>query len=191
MQVVKKQFSDEQLIRSLKNGNESAFKQIYHQCFKQAEIYITQNSGTINDAKDLFQEAMFVLVKKLRDPNFVLNVKPVTYLTAIVRNKWLDRLRQRKNKPIVSIDDTNQTFELIEELEETNYEAKHILMEKVFTNIGTDCQQLLRAFYYEKRSLKEIAEIMSYTIAFVRVKKYRCMNSFKKKVMENPSFQTL
>ena len=191
MELGKNQFSDEQLVRALKNGNESAFSQVYHQCFRQAELYITQNSGTINDAKDLFQEAMFVFIKNLREPNFVLSVKPSTYLTAIVKNKWLDKLRYNKKKPIVSIDDTNLSFELIDELKETNHEAKHLLMEKVFSNIGIDCQQLLRAFYYEKKNLQDIAKVMNYTIAFIRVKKYRCMNNFRKKVMENPTFQTL
>lgn len=184
MQVASKHYSDKDLLVHLKKGSEKAFSQVYHQGYRPVERYITQNSGSIDDAKDIFQEALFVLVKKLRDPEFVLTVKPTSYLSAIVKKMWLYKIRGNKGKTTISIDDEDKPLEIADIVEESDYEEKHHLMEKVFTKIGEDCQKLLRAFYFEKKNMEEIASLMDYTVAFVRVKKHRCMTTFKKKIKE-------
>ena len=49
--------------------------------------------------------------------------------------------------------------------------------------ISGDCKELLLSFYFKKMPLKEIAAIMDYSDGFVKVKKKRCMDALKKKVL--------
>lgn len=191
MQIATKQLTNNQLVAALKKNEELAFKQVYVQSYHPIERYIIQNSGSKEDAKDLFQEALIVLVKNLRKPDFTLTVKPASYLYKVVQNMWLYKLRSNKKKPTVSIDDQDNFLQIADQIETTDYEEKHHLMEQIFTTIGADCQQLIRAFYYEKKKLIDIAETMGYTSAFAKVKKHRCMSSFKQKIKESVAFKTL
>jgi len=191
MQESKKPFSGEEYINALKDGNPLAFAQLYKEGYRHAEIFITKNSGTINDAEDVFQDALFTLIKNLRKSEFVLHVKPVSYILPVVKKMWLNQLRSLGKEPTISIDDGDRTIELAEEIEETNHEEHHYLFKKHFRTLGKDCQKVLTAFI-EKKSMKEIAEMMGYTnVNYARLKKYRCTKELEQKIKEDPDFKNL
>ncbi len=54
-----------------------------------------------------------------------------------------------------------------------------------------DCNRLLRFSFFEKRTQSEIAAQMGYSEAFVKVKKYRCLEYLRKKVIDHPLFRHL
>lgn len=47
-------------------------------------------------------------------------------------------------------------------------------------NLGERCQLLLKLFYFERKTFKEIAEIMAMDEASARNAKYRCQEQLKK-----------
>src|SRR5687767_7786745 len=87
---------DDQLLLQLKNGDSTSFKQLYKTYFPSVALYVKQNMGNTADAEDLFQEAILVLVQKVRQPEFALTSSLKTYLYAIAKNLWLKRLRDNK-----------------------------------------------------------------------------------------------
>jgi len=145
------------------------------------------NSGSEEDARDIFQEALLVFIKKLQTPNFELTAQPKTYLYAVCRNLWLKQLQKKKrHKGTIQIDDPDNTIALIqvdEIAEKKAIEAKHELISEIMEEISGDCKELLMSFYFKKMPLKEIAAIMDYSEGFVKVKKKRCMDALKKKVL--------
>ena len=84
---------DGELIKALAAGENQAFKQVYRQGFSLVAALILKNGGKEEDAQDVFQEVLFVLVKKLRDPDFQLSCALNTYLYAVARNIWKSRNR--------------------------------------------------------------------------------------------------
>ena len=58
------------------------------------QTFILNNSGTSDDAKDIFQEAMIVLYEKVRSGSFELNCQIKTYVYSVCRRLWLKRLHQ-------------------------------------------------------------------------------------------------
>lgn len=178
---------DPNFIQQLQKGDHKAIKELYHIAYASCAKMIINNSGSEEDARDIFQEALLVFIKKLQTPNFELTAQPKTYLYAVCRNLWLKQLQKKKrHKGTVQIDDPDNTISLIqvdEIAEKKAIEAKHELISEIMEDISGDCKELLLAFYFKKMPLKEIAAIMDYSDGFVKVKKKRCMDALKKKVL--------
>src|SRR5688572_1434850 len=87
---------DVQLLEQLKTGDSASFQLLYKFYFPSVASYIKQNTGSKQDAEDIFQEAILVLLQKVRQPDFVLTSALKTYLYAVAKNLWLKRLRERK-----------------------------------------------------------------------------------------------
>lgn len=181
-----------QLLNALRAGDNRAIKELYISAYPACAKLILNNTGTKNDARDLFQEAMIVFFRKIREPQFELTCHVNTFIYSVVRNLWLKELRQRGKTGLdLSIDEPKQKLPKIEESDlEAKYEIeeKHKHIAKILKNFKEDCRRLLTSFYFKKMSLKEIADDMDYSNSFVKVKKKRCMDSLKKKVLE--SYQT-
>lgn len=86
---------DEEIIQALRSGPEQkALVQLYAHLPK-VERMVRKNSGTHADAKDLFQDALVILLGRAKDPAFTLSCSIGTYLFAICRNKWQEELRRQ------------------------------------------------------------------------------------------------
>ena len=55
------------------------------------------------------------------------------------------------------------------------------IMEEALSKIGEPCKSLLEAFYLQKKSMPEIAELFAYTNADnAKTQKYKCLVRLKK-----------
>ena len=181
-----------ELIASLRRGEAKSFEDLYTRYYKMAASFIQNNNGGEEDTRDIFQEMLYILVKKLRQEDFQLTAKLGTYIYSIIRHLWLRRLKksgriqltvQEEGQEIVDL--TNDDVAVKEQ-----YERKHELMAGVLETLKEECKKIILASYYEKRSHREIAEVMEYTVQFVKVKLHRCMAQFRKKVQNHPEFKT-
>lgn len=175
------------LIKQLQQGESKAIKELYKVAYPSCANMIANNSGSEEDARDLFQEAILVFIKKLQLPDFKLTAQPKTYIYAVCRNLWLKQLQKRKKtKGSIQIDDPNNLIPLIQVdgiEEKKEIEVKHELISEILGQANEDCKELLISFYFKKMPLKEIAKAMDYSSGFVKVKKKRCMDALKKKVL--------
>lgn len=185
---------DEQLLNDLKAGKNQAFEQIYKDYYKMTATFVKNNSGTENDARDVFQEAMIALVKSIRKPTFKLTAKLSTYLFSIARQIWLYKIRQNKRLPLADLNETNDTFiELGEEdiLLKKEFEDTYLLVEKYLQTMKDGCRTIIMDFYYKKFSLSIIAEKLGIQPNSAKLKKHRCMKSLQKKLAKDPEYKKL
>jgi RNA polymerase sigma factor (sigma-70 family) len=165
--------TDQEIIEHLRQHKYSlAVKGLYN-VLPIAKKYIKANNGTADDAEDIFQDSLVILCKKVASDNFVLTASLKTYLMAIVRNCWLQELRQRKKLPAgeTTIDIANT---------ETEEEPGFALAKAAFDLLGEKCRQLLIAFYFKKDSFKKIA--VEYAFSDEKIaknQKYRCLQKAK------------
>lgn len=168
----------EQLL-AIRSNDELVLKRLYQENYRKAEQYIRNNSGTEEEAKDVFQEAFIAVWRNIQLERFVpesaasLNA----YLYQVSRNKWIDQLRLKKTRRTVSWDDTPEHLEPMLPTEE---ESDHIgLIKKHFAALGDQCRELLKLFYYEKESLRNIAARFSWTEPSAKNNKYRCLQKLR------------
>jgi len=170
------------LLKGLARNDKKAVEMIYSQNYNLVQALVVNNSGTIDDAKDLFQEAMMVLFEKARSGNFELNCQIRTYLYSIARRLWLKKLNQG-NRQAADFDDTNETMILVDDdvQEHEQKNAAFEMMHSAINNLGEPCKSLLESFYFKNKSMLDIAQDFGYTNAEnAKTQKYKCLMRLKK-----------
>ena len=174
--------SDEKaLLQGLARSDKKAIEIIYRENYNMVRSLVINNSGSTDDAKDIFQEAMIILYEKVRSGTFELNCLIKTYVYSVSRRLWLKRLQQmnRYVPAIENLQDGVQVEEDVEENERIN--SEFLAMEKAIGSLGEPCKSLLEAYYLEKKSMHEIAQFFGYTNAEnAKNQKYKCLVRLKK-----------
>jgi DNA-directed RNA polymerase specialized sigma24 family protein len=102
-------YDSTELISQLKNGSSDAYIALYQKSYPSVEKFIVNNSGTVDDAKDIFQDTLLVLFKKVREDNFELTASVKTYIIAISKNLWCKKLRHISGRQETSLTDFHST----------------------------------------------------------------------------------
>jgi len=178
---LKAESNEKALLQGLARSDKKAIESIYRENYNMVQSLIINNSGSTDDAKDIFQEAMIVLYEKVRSGTFELNCLIKTYVYSVSRRLWLKRLQQmnRYVPAMENLQDTVSVDEDVEENERINSEFQ--AMEKAINSLGEPCKSLLEAYYLEKKSMVEIALFFGYTNAEnAKNQKYKCLVRLKK-----------
>lgn len=185
------EFSDEELIASLKSGKaiDDPVKYIYKAHFYLLSNYIEQNNGSREDAEDVFQEAILTFISLVQMDKFRGESSVKTFLYAINRNIWLNELkkrgRQEKRIQNFSIELADPSIDVQQHI--NNREARKQVYD-IIDSLGEICKKILLAFYYENLSVSEILQKLDYqNEQVVRNKKAKCMKSLEEKINANPS----
>ena len=178
---MKPESNEKALLQGLAQSDKKAIETIYKQNYNMIQSLVVNNSGSADDAKDIFQETMIVLYEKVRSGTFELNCLIKTYVYSVSRRLWLKRLQQmnRYTPAFDGLQDTVTVDEEIEENERINNEF-HV-MEKAINSLGEPCKSLLEAYYLDKKNMQDIALSFGYTNADnAKNQKYKCLVRLKK-----------
>jgi RNA polymerase sigma factor (sigma-70 family) len=172
---------DLQLLAGLAANDRQAVETIYRQHYSAIQTFILNNSGSVEDARDIFQEAIIVLYEKSKSDTFSLTCQLRTYVYSICRRLWLKRLQQlsRYSAPADHLEEVVPVEEDLEEHEKRN--ADFVLMEQAMSKIGEPCKSLLDAYYLQKKTMQDISAEFGYTNADnAKTQKYKCLVRLKK-----------
>lgn len=170
---------DEQLA-AIKANDKKVMQQFYVYNFGRVKQFVLQNNGNTDDAKDIYQEAYLAVWRNIKmdkfDPKH--NGALEAYLFQIARHKWLDHLRSLRYKNTASWKPEHEVLTNFEEIDDKTVERIRS-MKACFRQLGENCRRLLTRFYYDKESMKDIAEDMGWTEATAKNNKYRCMERLR------------
>lgn len=180
-------FEDKQaLLQALRLGENEAFAYLYQRFYGMVSVMVRRNSGDEEDAKEVFQETMIVLFKKVRDQSdFQLTVEWSTFIYAVARNYWYSKLKKRSNRPEITFEDTQMPGGAENPFDHADQEQamdeKYVRVKTAFSSLKKECQDILDAAFYKKLSGSEIAKLLGYSEDFIKVKKFRCMEELRKR----------
>ncbi len=181
-----KHLSDKVLIEMLMQQQiEPAVNALYTYHFKDLVHYIELQGGAYDDGADLFQESILVLINKIRDGAFKGDSSIKTFLYGICKNKWLTeqrtRMRRRAREMYYA---TSEDVIVQADIEQD--EQPTIPLHKMLEQIGEACQKILLGFYFEKKSMRELLQELTFKNEQVlRNKKALCMKKLKSLVTQN------
>jgi RNA polymerase sigma factor (sigma-70 family) len=169
------------LLEGLAQNDREAIETIYRTNYSMIQSFILNNNGTIDDARDIFQESMIVLYEKACSGSFELNCQLRTFIYSICKRLWLKRLQQLQ-KYSGRVENLEETVPVEEEIElHEKKDADFIIMETALGKIGEPCKSLLEAYYLQKKQMQEIAADFGYTNADnAKTQKYKCLVRLKK-----------
>ena len=169
------------LLKGLAANDKQAIETIYRENYAMIQAFILNNSGSHDDARDIFQEAMIVLFEKSRTETFELSSQLKTYIYSVCRRLWLKKLNQM-NRYNGHLDNIEETIPVDEDMElHEKRDTDFTLMENAMSKIGEPCKSLLDAYYIQKKHMQEIAADFGYTNADnAKTQKYKCLMRLKK-----------
>ncbi|MBC7865055.1 MAG: sigma-70 family RNA polymerase sigma factor [Bacteroidia bacterium] len=172
--------SDEEIINHIKKGQyDKAMKKLYGY-YSAVRAHVLKNSGKAQDAEDLYQEALIIFCKKVKEENFKLTSSINTFLFGISKMLWNEELRKRSRNIIVSEENLPAAFSDSEFEESLQNEHNFKKAEEAFKMLDERCRELLHMFYFKKMSMKVIADWFKFSTERVaKSQKYRCLEKAK------------
>jgi RNA polymerase sigma factor (sigma-70 family) len=188
---MKVEFTDFSLIQALRSdaNPDEAIRYLYRTQFRMTAAYIKQNSGTEEDAEDIFQEVVLVFIEILKKDKFRGESSISTFLYALTRNIWLNELNKRGKSRL-----RDEKFEKGKGT--TDMDVSHLIADRevksqlmdIVDKLGETCKKILMAFYFENRAIKEILLNLNYeNEQVVRNKKYKCLKQLEQMITGQPN----
>ena len=152
---------------------------LYLTAFPNVARHIAKQGGSLDEAKDIFQDALVIYYEKAVAGNLQLTHSEQAYLLGIAKHLWYHQ--QQKQKGRVSEEVLNFTDIAEEELLQPS--TNRLL--RYLETAGQKCMDMLQAFYYDKQNMKEIAERFGLSgERSATVQKHKCLEKVRDKVKE-------
>lgn len=164
---------------------EQLLKKVYEDNLEWFVRYVLKNSGTSEDARDIFQDSVSAAWLNFRVGSFNGNTDQFNaYVRQICKYKWISTLRTSPSNTVLLGDDLSAVEDVFDSdhLETTITQSK--LLRASFLSIGEKCRELLRRFYFRRQSLANIANQMGHAEESIKTMKYRCMMRLRKAFLE-------
>ncbi len=182
---------DHRYIEALRKEDENLIKEIYQNFAPQVLKWVSRNSGSKADAKDIFQEGLISIYNKALDPKFILNCSLGALLFTICRNKWTDQLRKKstRQKGSTEVKDRfysdQQIGKTVEEIEE--HQLKEKKLDNSFQQLSALCQQLLSLVAKNTRPAEIAAQLQMNEVNTVYRRKKACTDRWRALYQNKPN----
>jgi RNA polymerase sigma factor (sigma-70 family) len=177
--------NDKTLIRRIQENDRTVLGDVYAKFRKMVISHIKNHGGSNEEAEDIYQESIIVFWQNVSSGKFELTAKISTYLVAVAKNKWMVELRKRKFNITEDPPENTQNDDplILDEMIENEDSEK---IRTALDQIQPVCKKLLILFYFEERSMEEIAQILQFANPNVaKSKKYQCKDALKKMLLKN------
>lgn len=189
------QLPDKAIIEKLKStvytDNDEAMSHLYALMYRKVVLFIQKNSGSEQDADDIFQDALIVFYKLAKASRLdeISNIH--AYFFSICRNLWFKTLK--KNQRVTKLtEEYNALPEAARQITALLSGEKSALLEQLLHSIGEGCQKVLVYYYYDRLKMKEIMKRLNFSSEQVaKNKKSSCIKKLKEIVKSNPGLVEL
>lgn len=175
--------TDEELVEAFQQGDHSAFEALVQRWDRRIHGAIHRVVGRDDDASDLCQEAFFKAYRGLG--SFKKEARFSSWLYQIAINVCRDRLRRRRGRPQVSLEDLDGAREPCFtrsppsplELVETRDLSR--LVETAMAGLGPDEREVIILKEYQGLTFPEIADALELPLSTVKTRLYRGLSQMR------------
>lgn len=146
---------------------------LYTELFPKCASFIAKRSGSLEDARDLFHDALILyLEKKSSGVREIKNGQ--AYIMTIFKNLYFSKIKK---------DQLNENAQEInpESIIDNFYPDKlHLKLYNSLQMAGRKCMDLLSSFYFEQKSIREIKDQFNFSSDHsVSAQKYKCVEKLR------------
>lgn len=163
----------ENLRAGLKRGDDSLFERIFLSHFEDCLAYLKSkfNIGH-EEAYDTSMDTMLEFRRYLIEDR--INYGNLRFLfTRMAAQRWM-----KKNKKEAMVDTTDEIPEMLD-IQQVHSDEELKVLDKAWIKLSSECQKLLKQFYYDKIKLSAIAENIGKNASSLRKQKERCVNTLR------------
>ena len=161
---------------------EALYKKYYEQIFRYIHQRMDDKEMAFDIASQVFLKAMINL------PKYKYKGVPFSsWLYRIAMSEVYQSFKDKKSTRTVNVD-TSNVEDIIEEVEEDNTEEMRQALIEVIGDLPEVELQIIEMRYFEKRSYREIGDILGMTENNAKVKAYRIVEKLKKRFSMRKSY---
>lgn len=172
------------VLQGLVAGRTEVFSNMYRQYQPMIRYLVITNSGTIEDANDVFQEGMAIIFEKVRTGKLVLTCSLGTFLYSVCSHIWFKELTKRSRETRLPED-----YDPPDHPEKENslfLNELYQIYESNFQKLKPSYKKVLGMFL-DQRPMNYIARTMGYkSCNYAKVKKYLGKEQLMKKIHADP-----
>lgn len=155
-----------------------AFEPLYKKYYEQIFRYVYQRMDDKELAGDITSQVFLKALNNLHRYEF-RGVPFASWLYRIAKSELYQSFRDKKAQRTVNVESMH-VFEMIEEWEEDHSDQNRKILLKVIGQLKEEEVQLIEMRYFEKRSFREIGEILEITENNAKVKSHRVVQKMKR-----------
>ena len=176
--------TDQRYLIGLMQNSGEVVKEIYDRFSGKVKHYIMQNSGSEDDAADIFQEALIDIYQQARNKNLQLTCPFEAFLLLVCKRKWLNKLKKTGSNRVTSDPEElsnigEDVFALAEQLQQQDERAG--LFMAMFEKLGEKCREIIK-WCLSGKPQEEVAGALGVTYGYLRKKKSECMADLIKSI---------
>jgi RNA polymerase sigma factor (sigma-70 family) len=158
---------EKEIFDRIRRGDEKALEFLYKKYYRMMTKLVITNSGTEEEARDVYQDALIVFWQKATSGNLVMTSKISTYIYSICQNLWRKELERKKR---LSNEEKDAAVSMDTETSERNK-----IIARCIDQLGETCKKVLMYYYFEEMSMQEIADKLGFANTdTAKTKKYKC-----------------
>lgn len=177
--------TDQRYVQALLENDTLLVREIYDKYAGKVRQYILANSGSEDDAADIFQESLIDIYNQAKHKGLQLTCPFEPFLIIVCKRKWLNELKKRGRQPVTkTVDDVSigeDVFALAEQLRHNNEKMQLFL--QCFEKLGATCKEIIRKCM-SGEDQEKIAEQLKVTYGYLRKKKSECMASLTQMIRQ-------
>jgi RNA polymerase sigma factor (sigma-70 family) len=182
-----KEYTDIEIIECLRNRQSYVVHYLSDRYLPMIRLMVAHLGGNPEDAKDIFQEGLMIMIEKFDNKEFSLTCKFKTYLYCVCENLWKSIIAKRqaaanyfarRTEP----EDEKDFTEVMD-----NKMCREIFL-SVFNTLDSVGKNILK-LYWEGVSPQEIAGRLGYSYGYVRKKKCEAQAELTEKVKKHPDYK--
>ncbi|MCL4640281.1 MULTISPECIES: RNA polymerase sigma factor [Olivibacter] len=154
------------------------FTTFYRETFPSVAKYISKKGGTLEQAKDIFQDALVIYYEQIVCNRHLIKTTAPAYIFGVVKHLWNHQYKLGLNHEPLSAD-----VEMMDE--DTNRQMSDERLLALLTKVGNRCLNLLKTFYYDKISMGKLAKQFGFSSErSATVQKFKCLEKVRAFIKE-------
>ncbi len=154
------------------------FRPLYERYYEDIFLFVFRRTADEALTADLCSQVFLKAMQGLGEYEFK-GVPFSAWLYRIAGNEVAQHFRQYKKKRVVSVEESG-IGEMIDEIEDYDYEMYRQLLVKALDELKEDDLQMIEMRFFEGRPFKEIADILGITENNAKVRTFRILNRMRK-----------
>jgi RNA polymerase sigma factor (sigma-70 family) len=158
-------YTEDQIVNGIRKGDNEILKFVYQLCYSSVQQFVVKNSGSLDEAKDVFQSAISQFYVTLYQTDLALKCSVKIFIYSTARKIWHKKLQEKRK----DINFTKHAEEYIEmndifaSMEKRNKLCS--VIEDSLKVLGEPGRTIVSEYFYKNISAQEIANKMNYTSA--------------------------
>lgn len=178
------QINEANVVNLIRQGKEQAVvKHLYAHLFPVIRSYVLKNTGTLDDAKDIFHDALMLFFEIVLNNTYDEKYKPYGFIYKVSVYRWVNKCK--KDVKLVLQDELPDIPTEQEPIPTQGEESK--LVKEVFAMLGSTCAEILHYTIYTELLMEDIMLKMGFnSVEAVRMRHMRCKQKLMKLISEKP-----